>query len=131
MLTSEDQVLLQSTVLPFQDRHLLSLLVHGLRTLQAIAAATEAPRRLPDRAAMEEWVALQASLAGDPGFQEAFVEQLCRLRDSLQAIAEGEGVSPLDLPVERLLAWVQERAEARLSSLAATPPAAASSPPPS
>jgi hypothetical protein len=130
MLTPEDQDLLRTTLLPALERHFLSLLVHGLRTFQAIAASGDAPNRLPDRPRIEAWVALQPPLAEDPAFQEAFVEQLCRLRDPLLAIAARGSQSPLDLPVAALVAWVSEQADARLTPLAASPPAEAPTPPP-
>jgi len=142
MLTPEDQALLEATLLPALERHFLSLLAHGLRTFQAIAATTDQlidqptdqptgqPKRLPERLQIEAWAASQASLADDPGFREAFVEQLCRLRDPLGEIAARGGQSPLDLPIEALVAWVREQADGRLSRPAPPPPAAEPLPPP-
>jgi hypothetical protein len=138
MLTPEDQALLEATLLPALERHFLSLLAHGLRTFQAIAATTDQlidqptdqPKRLPERLQIEAWAASQASLADDPGFREAFVEQLCRLRDPLGEIAARGGQSPLDLPIEALVAWVREQADGRLSRPASPPPAAEPIPPP-
>jgi hypothetical protein len=134
MLTPEDQALLEATLLPALERHFLSLLAHGLRTFQAIAATTDPPtglpKPLPDRLQIEAWAASQASLADDPGFREAFVEQLCRLRDPLGEIAARGGQSPLDLPIEALVAWVREQADGRLSRPATPPPAAEPIPPP-
>lgn len=146
MLTPEDQALLEATLLPALERHFLSLLAHGLRTFQAIAATTDQPtdhpthqptdpptgqpKPLPERLQIEAWAASQASLADDPGFREAFVEQLCRLRDPLGEIAARGGQSPLDLPIEALVAWVREQADGRLSRSATPPPAAEPIPPP-
>jgi hypothetical protein len=142
MLTPEDQALLEATLLPALERHFLSLLAHGLRTFQAIAATTGQlidqptdqptgqPKRLPERLQIEAWAASQASLADDPGFREAFVEQLCRLRDPLGEIAARGGQSPLDLPIEALVAWVREQADGRLSRPPSPPPAAEPIPPP-
>jgi hypothetical protein len=142
MLTPEDQALLEATLLPALERHFLSLLAHGLRTFQAIAATTDQlidqptdqhsgqPKRFPERLQIEAWAASQASLADDPGFREAFVEQLCRLRDPLGEIAARGGQSPLDLPIEALVAWVREQADGRLSRPASPPPAAEPNPPP-
>jgi hypothetical protein len=131
MLTPNDQALLEATLLPALERHFLSLLVHGLRTFQAIAVSADLPEQLPDRLHIETWVARQPPLAEDPGFQEAFVEQLCRLREPLRTIALRDGLSPLDLRVEALVAWAREQADARLKgSAGVTPPAAGSIPPP-
>ncbi|MEB3318753.1 MAG: hypothetical protein VKO39_11520 [Cyanobacteriota bacterium] len=130
MLTPDDQALLGTTLLPTLERHFLSLLVHGLRTFQAIAATSDAPEELPDRLHIEAWVARQPPLAEDPGFQAAFVEQLCRLRDPLLTISIRDGQAPLDLRVETLVAWVREQADARLNGSAITPPAAGPIPPP-
>ena len=134
MLTPEDQALLEATLLPALERHFLSLLAHGLRTFQAIAATTDQPtdqsKQLPERLQIEAWAASQASLADDPGFRDAFVEQLCRLRDPLGEIAARGGQSPLDLRIEALVAWVREQADGRLSRPATPPPAAEPIPPP-
>ena len=134
MLTPEDQALLEATLLPALERHFLSLLAHGLRTFQAIAATTDPPtgqpKPLPERLQIEAWASSQASLADDPGFRDAFVEQLCRLRDPLGEIAARGGQSPLDLRIEALVVWVREQADGRLSRPAPPPPAAEPIPPP-
>jgi hypothetical protein len=130
MLTPEDQALLEATLLPALERHFLSLLAHGLRTFQVIAATADEPNQLPERPQIEAWVAAQATLADDPAFQQAFVEQLCRLRDPLGEIAARDGLSPLDLQIEALVGWVREQAEARLSRPEPPSPAAETAPPP-
>ncbi|MFN9621435.1 MAG: hypothetical protein ACK587_01145 [Cyanobacteriota bacterium] len=130
MLTPEDQALLDATLLPALERHMLRLLVHGLRTFQAIAARDDHPEGLPERPRIAAWVAAQDAVADDPAFQEAFVEQLCRLRDPLQAIADRESRLPLDLPIEALVARVREQAAARVNPPATPPPAAGTIPPP-
>lgn len=130
MLTPEDQALLQTTLLPALERHFLSLLVHGLRTFQAIAACTDDPQQLPDRPRIAAWAARQAPLAEDSAFQEAFVEQLCRLHDPLRTIAAREGQAPLNLRIEALVSWVREQADARLTPPATSPSAAGPTPPP-
>jgi hypothetical protein len=122
MLSPEDQALLAASLLPIRERHDLSLLAHGLRTFQAIAATTAEPLRLPDRFQIEAWAARQASLADDSAFQEAFVEQLGRLVDPLKAIAARQGRSPLELRLEELVAWVTEQADDRLNRPGSTPP---------
>jgi hypothetical protein len=130
MLTPEDQTLLEATLLPALERHFLRLLAHGLRTFQTIAGSAAEPGRLPDRERIAAWVASQAPLADDPAFQEAFVEQLWRLREPLQVIGDREGRPPLDLPIEALVAWVSEQAAARVNRPATPPPGAGASPPP-
>lgn len=132
MLTPEDQALLEATLLPALERHYLSLLAHGLRTFQAIAASTAEPNRLPDRVQIEAWAARQTAMADDPSFREAFLDQLCRLQDPLATIAAqgGGGRLPLDLSMRDLVAWVSEQADARLNRPAASPPAAGTNPPP-
>lgn len=130
MLRPEDLAPLESAFLPAGERHHLRLLAHGLRTCQAIAAATEHPKRLPDRSQIEAWAALQDPLADDPAFREAFIEQLFRLMDTLEAIAVAGGQSPLDLSLHQLVAWATEQADGRLKSPGTSPPPAGSSQPP-
>jgi len=132
MLTPKDQALLEATLLPALERHYLSLLAHGLRTFQAIAATTAEPTRLPDRVQVEAWADRQPAMADDPSFRDAFLEQLCRLLDPLEAMANrgGGGRSPLELSMGELVAWVSEQADARLNRPASSPPGPGANPPP-
>lgn len=130
MLTSEDLAQLEVALLPARERHHLRLLAHGLRTLQAIAATTANPQRLPNRRQIEAWAAHQAPLADDPGFQEAFLEQLSRLVDSLEAIAAPAGQAPLDLGIPQLVAWATEQADGRIKGPTAPQEPEGSGPPP-
>lgn len=116
VLSQEDLELLESSLLPALERHYLRLLAHGLRTFQAIAASTTNPQRLPDLTAIETWAARQAPLADDPGFRDAFVEQLSRLVDPLEEIAARFGQPSLTLHLSQLVSWAKEQADARLSS---------------
>ena len=116
MLTPEDLELLEASLLPALERHYLRLLAHGLRTLQAIAASTPNSQRLPDRAKMDVWAASQASLVDDPAFREAFLDQLERLLDPLEAIASTVHQPPLALQIPHLVAWAKGQADRRLSS---------------
>jgi hypothetical protein len=142
MLSPDDLALVEGTVLPALERHYLRLLAHGLRTFQAIASTTPTPSTrgtpaapdpspwLPDRGAIETWAASQAAMADDPGFQEAFLEQLLRLHDPLQAIASPLGLSPLDLRIEHLVTWATTQADARLNRSVASPLPEGSAQPP-
>ena len=130
MFTPEDLALLEAALLPARERHHLLLLAHGLRTLQAIAATTADPQRLPDRRQIEAWAVGQPPLAEDPAFQEAFLEQLSRLVDPLEAIAAPAGQSLLDLGIPQLVAWATEQADGRLKGPAAPQEPEDSGPPP-
>jgi hypothetical protein len=142
MLSTADLALLEGTLLPALERHDLRLLAHGLRTFQAIARATavgaspiagvDPPHPpLPDRGQIEAWAASQSTLADDPGFQAAFLEQLTKLRARLVAIAAPLGRPPLDLRIEDLVTWATTEADARLNRSAANPVPASAGPPPS
>ena len=115
MLTPEDLARLEGSLLPALERHYLRLLAHGLRTFQAIAAASAVPNHFPDRAQIAAWVTEQVPLSEDPSFQEAFLEQLSRLVAPLEAIASRDGRAPLDLEIDQLVAWVTEQANNRLN----------------
>lgn len=115
MLSPEDLALLESSLLPALERHYLRLLAHGLRTFQAIAATGASPLGLPDRAQIQAWAASQPSMADDPAFQEAFLEQLLRLVDPLEEIASRHQQPPLTLQLPQLVAWAKEQADGRLS----------------
>lgn len=115
MLTPEDLARLDGTLLPALERHYLRLLAHGLRTFQAIATASAMPNCFPDRSQIAAWAIEQAPLSEDPAFQEAFLEQLSRLVDPLEAIASHHGRAPLDLDIDQLVAWMTEQANNRLN----------------
>ncbi|MFN5464365.1 MAG: hypothetical protein ACK40D_08080 [Cyanobacteriota bacterium] len=115
MLTREDLELLEASFLPALERHHLRLLAHGLRTFQTIAAASGDPLTLPDRKQIEVWVATQPTIADDPAFLEAFLEQLARLLDPLQDIASRHQQPLLTLQMPQLVAWAKEQADGRLS----------------
>ena len=114
-LTPEDLELLEGSLLPALERHFLRLLAHGLRTFQAIAAASPDPAQLPNRQALHTWAAHQAPLAHDPAFQEAFLEQLSRLLEPLEEIAARHGQSVLSLELPQLVQWATDQADARLN----------------
>lgn len=114
VLTPEDLELLEGSLLPALERHFLRLLAHGLRTFQAIAAASPDPAQLPNRQALQTWAAHQAPLAHDPAFQEAFLEQLSRLLEPLEEIAARHGQSVLSLELPQLVQWATDQADARL-----------------
>jgi hypothetical protein len=115
-LTPEDLELLEGTLLPALERHYLRLMAHGLRTFQAIAATTPHPERFPDRETLEIWAALQAPLADDPVFREAFLDQLTRLVEPLEEIAARCGQSALTLDLAQLVRWAKDQADARLNA---------------
>ena len=131
MLSESELHRLESTLLPALERHHLRLLAHALRSLQAVAAGGEA---LPSRAQLEAWAAAQPAIADDPGFRDAFVEQLLGAGVQLEEIAAwrrrsgGEGTAgPLALQLNDLVAWARAQADARLNRPEST---TASSPPP-
>jgi hypothetical protein len=122
---------LESSLLPALERHHLRLLAHALRSLQAVAAGGEA---LPSRAQLEAWAAAQPAIADDPGFRDAFVEQLLSAGVQLEQIvrwrhgpAEAGSATPLALELNDLVAWARAQADARLNRPEST---TASSPPP-
>ncbi|MFM7361035.1 MAG: hypothetical protein ACKO25_04300 [Cyanobium sp.] len=115
---------LEGTLLPALERHHLRLLAHGLRTLQAAAAAVTESPELPDRAALQRWAAAQPAIASDPAFRDAFLDQLLGVGVQLERIAAGSGRGPLELELTDLIDWARGQADRRLSA-----PSAASPPP--
>jgi hypothetical protein len=127
VLTAAELGELESSLLPALERHHLRLLAHALRTLQAIAGSRSGT--LPDRAAMTAWAARQPEIAADPGFGDAFIDQLLGAAAQLQSIAAESGsessAEPLALELPTLVAWARRQADQPLS-----PPRAAAGPPP-
>lgn len=131
MIGEEELRELESSLLPALERHHLRLLAHALRSLQAVAAGGEA---LPSRPQLEAWAAAQPAIADDPGFRDAFVEQLLSACVQLEQIAlwrhgpaEAGSATPLALELNDLVAWARAQADARLNRPEST---TASSPPP-
>lgn len=131
MIGEEELRELESSLLPALERHHLRLLAHALRSLQAVAPGGEA---LPSRAQLEAWAAAQPAIADDPGFRNAFVEQLLSAGVQLEQIArwrhgpaEAGSATPLALELNDLVAWARTQADARLNRPEST---TASSPPP-
>jgi hypothetical protein len=106
---------LESTLLPALERHHLRLLAHGLRTLQAIAAADGAQHgsdELPDRSAIRSWAADQPPIAQDRAFIEVLSSQLEQLAAEL-------GRPPLSLELRDLIAWTRNQANQRIAIISA------------
>jgi len=104
---------LDATLLPHLERHHLRLLAHGLRSFQAMAGRQEGA--LPSAPLLSHWLAQQPELAGDPGFRDAFHQQLIGLGQQLEQIAAVEGCTPLGLSLEQLIHWAKAQADGRLA----------------
>lgn len=123
MLRADELQELEATLLPTLERHHLRLLAHGLRTLQTIAGAQGGP--LPPAGAIEAWALQQPVIQEDPGFAEAFLNQLDGVGQQLAAIAAAAGLEPLALALPDLIHWATQAADRRVR-----PPAAPPGPPP-
>ena len=92
MISDEDLREIESSLLPAVERHRLRLLVHGLRTLQAIRDPGSATT--PDRTVIVDWIRQQTMADEDPGFAEVFTEELLKLSSQLSEIAREIDRSP-------------------------------------
>ncbi len=113
---------LESTLLPALERHHLRLLAHGLRTLQAIAAADGAQPdsdELPDRSAIRSWAADQPPIAQDRAFIEILSSQLESAARQLEQLAADLGRPPLSLELKDLIAWARNQANQRIAIISA------------
>jgi hypothetical protein len=113
---------LESTLLPALERHHLRLLAHGLRTLQAIAAADGAQHgsdELPDRSAIRRWAADQPPIAQDRAFIEVLSSQLESAGRQLEQLAAELGRPPLSLELRDLIAWARNQANQRIAIISA------------
>ncbi|KEF40675.1 MAG: hypothetical protein ER33_15740 [Cyanobium sp. CACIAM 14] len=120
MLDAEELRELEATLLPTLERHHLRLLAHGLRTLQAVAGGRSGP--IPTAEAIGAWARQQPQIRADPGFADAFLTQMGRMGDQLEAIAAGSGREPLALDLVDLVAWARDEADRRVRA-PADPPA--------
>ncbi|MEA5443569.1 hypothetical protein [Cyanobium gracile] len=119
MLSPDELQELEATLLPTLERHHLRLLAHGLRTLQAIAG--QARGGLPGAGAIEAWARQQPVIQDDPGFAAAFLTQISRVGEQLEAIAAAAGREPLALDLADLVHWATKEADRRVRP-PATPP---------
>lgn len=111
-LSRAEAELLDSTLLPHLERHHLRLLAHGLRSFQAMGSRSEGS--LPTPQELDRWLEQQPGLADDPGFREAFRQQLIGLGQQLEQIAAQAGSTPLTLSLEQLIHWARAQANSRL-----------------
>ncbi|MCT0226761.1 hypothetical protein KQ300_00900 [Synechococcus sp. CS-1331] len=104
------------------ERHHLRLLAHGLRTLQAIAAADGTQHgsdELPDRSAIRSWAADQPPIAQDRAFIEVLSSQLESAGRQLEQLAAELGRPPLSLELRDLIAWARNQANQRIAIISA------------
>ncbi len=107
---------LEATLLPARERHHLRLLAHCLRTFQQIATCRRGA--LPQRPALEAWLAAQPAIAADPGFRRALLDQLQHAALELDRLAASLGLEPLALDLDDLITWAEAEARARLNPAA-------------
>jgi hypothetical protein len=106
VLSPNDHDWIEGLALPAREGHQLRLLAHGLRTLQTIAARRQGPT--PARGAIESWVLGQPQIAEDPSFVQAFVRELVGLGAQLDRLAKNRSMTPLNLELADLLAWIED-----------------------
>ncbi len=123
MLSPAELQQLEATLLPALERHHLRLLAHGLRTLQTIAGHRSGS--VPSADAMAAWAAREPLIQSDPGFAEAFLQQMQSVCHQLETIAADGGRQPLELDLGDLVLWARQQADRRISAREA-----ASGPPP-
>ena len=131
MLSPQELAELEASLLPSLERHHLRLLAHSLRSLQAAAGRRSGP--LPARAELLAWALDQPELEAEPGFCQAFLDQLQRAGSQLERIAQersGSGqtalppsqskpAGPLGLSLADLLAWAGQQADLRIANIKA------------
>ena len=140
MLSPEELAELEASLLPALERHHLRLLAHSLRSLQAAAGRRSGP--LPARAELLAWALKQPELQADPGFCQAFLDQLQGAGIQLEAIALEAGIvlktaqplntdaanpgaqppqpdpaEPLALGLADLVAWARQQADRRIANI--------------
>ena len=140
MLSPEELAELEASLLPALERHHLRLLAHSLRSLQAAAGRRSGP--LPARAELLAWALKQPELQADPGFCQAFLDQLQGAGIQLEAIALEAGIvlktaqplntdaanpgaqppqldpaEPLALNLADLVAWARQQADRRVANI--------------
>ncbi|WP_411877018.1 hypothetical protein [Vulcanococcus limneticus] len=123
MLSPEDLLELEASLLPALERHHLRLLAHSLRSLQQAAdhsdggaTSPDAADGLPDAAALARWASGQPGLQADPGFIPVLLEQLDKAAVQLKAIAREQQRRPLQLSIADLVTWGRRQADARLAA---------------
>ncbi|MCT0231330.1 hypothetical protein KQ306_10770 [Synechococcus sp. CS-1324] len=112
-LSSQDMVLLESSLLPSLERHHLRLLAHSLRTLQQIAGPSQG--EIPSGPQLESWLAEQPQLKAEPVFQQDFRRQLEKAARQLEGIAASLGKGALTLDLSDLCRWADAQARTRLT----------------
>jgi hypothetical protein len=124
-LSTDEVSLLDGTLLPALERHHLRLLAHSLRTLQRVQQ-DRGDLQIPTATVLERWLLQQPSLQGEPQFVQLLARQLAGAGQQLEQLAHEQGLAPLQLQLDDLIAWGQRQADQRLAS---APPATPQQPP--
>ncbi|MCU0529199.1 MAG: hypothetical protein MUD04_06845 [Cyanobium sp. Prado107] len=111
-LTPAEVEALDSTLLPALERHHLRLLAHALRSLQLAAGRQHGA--LPGARALNLWALQHPAVAAAPDFAQAFVAQLQKLGEEIEAIACARGREPLGLTLAELADWARSQADRRI-----------------
>lgn len=114
-LTRQQIEAIEATLLPTLDRHHLRLQAHCLATFQHMASPLQ-QGPLPNRQRWQSWCEQQPQLADDPDFMELLMMQFTVIATQLEEVANGLGISPLELSLDNLIRHSEKASRQRLES---------------
>lgn len=108
--------LIDATLLPAVDRHLLRLQAHCLATFKQIAMPLmQGP--LPTRDHWQDWCDRQPQLVNDADFREQLMMQFTVIASQLEKLARQLQLTPLELKLNDLIQHAETNSRQRLSNL--------------
>ena len=114
-LTRQQIEAIEATLLPTLDRHHLRLQAHCLATFQHMASPLQ-QGPLPNRQRWQSWCEQQPQLAEDPDFMALLMMQFTVIATQLEEVANGLGISPLELSLDNLIRHSEQASRQRLES---------------
>ena len=108
--------LIDATLLPAVDRHLLRLQAHCLATFKQIAMPLmQGP--LPTRDHWQDWCDRQPELVNDADFREQLMMQFTVIASQLEELARQLQLTPLELKLNDLIQHAETNSRQRLWNL--------------
>ncbi|NJM67043.1 MAG: hypothetical protein HC851_15935 [Acaryochloris sp. RU_4_1] len=119
LLTLEENVQIDQTMLPTRDRFSLRLTIYCWRYLQQLSAASNIPLETVQPEQIKAWVhqdqQLQDAQHTDRAFFDWFSHLLASSLQPLTAISQHHQVSIKDLSLDQIINWFQHSCQARLA----------------
>ncbi len=118
LLTPEECLEVDRTLLPAADRFAARLAIYALRSLKQIAQASGTAIADLQTEQIVDWVIWEQRFQepGDRGFEDWYIQLLISASNRLRQIAQDAGISVEELTVPQVVTWFEQDVKARLGT---------------